>query len=195
MDNLLDTTLRTCRQCGEAKPLTQYRQYYGGRTGYYRVCKSCERINSRVKYLEKKGQSKSVTEAEELNKIYRLYEAQRACGLQPPRRESGRKVSVADDLDRLIEQFTAQANVNTALPEHLDTDTIPPEIKRWLTAELVEEPDYYLDEVYEDLKREYRPLLRIDKTSMLPVYDDTHKAALDAVLDRFNDYEDSYYDN
>ena len=39
---------KTCKQCGVIKPLEQFRNYYGGRKGTYTVCKSCEKINSRV---------------------------------------------------------------------------------------------------------------------------------------------------
>lgn len=186
---------KTCKQCGEIKPIDQYRQYYGGRKGTYTVCKACERINSRAKYLEKKGLNATVAEVDELQKIYKLYDAQRACGLQPPRRESGRQNTLVDDLDSMIANYTEQANSIAAVTGHLDTESLPPDLKNWLTAELTDEPDYYLDEVYEDLKAKYRPIQRIDGSTMLPVYDDTYKAALEAVLDRFNKYEDEYYSN
>ena len=43
--------VKICKQCGQIKPIEQYRKYYGGRKGTYKVCKSCEKINARAKYL------------------------------------------------------------------------------------------------------------------------------------------------
>lgn len=177
---------KTCRQCGELKPLTQYRQYYSGRRGHYTTCKQCEKINSRLKYLESKD---SLTELEriERDKIYKLYEAQQAAGLRPPRR-GGRRTELTEDLDAMLSKYQA-----TAVPE-LGLDALPPELHRWLTCELTEEPDVYIDAIYEELCRNFRPELSIDKTTMMPVYDDTYKDALDKILKRFYDYEDSYYE-
>lgn len=184
---------KQCKQCGEIKPIEQFRQYYGGRKGTYTVCKMCEKINSRAKYIERKGETVTSAESEELNKIYRLYDAQRACGLQPPRRESGRNTKLVDNLDSLIASYTARANQYTESVNELDTAQTPPELLEWLTKELTEDPEYYLDEVYEVLKNKYRPALRIDAATLLPVYDDTHKTVLDKILARFNEFEDSYY--
>ena len=185
---------KQCRQCGEVKPLAQYRNYYGGRQGTYTICRACEKINSRVKYIEKK-QNRTVAEDEELNKIYQLYDAQRACGLRPPRREAGRHEKVTEDLDNLIQKYMAQANKAAEVAEVLDTTQTPAELMQWLSCELTKEPDYYLDEVYDELKEKYRPVLRIDKETLLPVYDETHAMVLDQILSRFNAYEDSYYNN
>jgi hypothetical protein len=185
---------KQCKQCGEVKPLTQFRQYYGGRKGYYTVCKSCEKINSRAKYLERKMDSRTQLEEVELNKIHRLYDAQRACGLQPPRRDSGRHTKLSDSLDDMINAYESKANIVPELSEFLDTEAIPAELQQWLSCELTEEPDYYLDKVYEDLKSKYRPVLKIDQETMLPSYDDTYKQVLEVILGRFNDYEDAYYE-
>lgn len=184
---------KTCKQCGEIKPLEQFRKYYGGRKGTYTICRSCEKINSRAKYIEKKGQAATSAELSELDKIYKLYDAQRACGLQPPRRSEGRRTSLVEDLDSMIEMYTKKANVAPESLSTFDTEATPPELLQWLSAELTEEPDYYIDEVYEGLLEKYRPTLRIDQDSMLPVYDCTHAQALDSILDRFNKYEDDYY--
>lgn len=185
---------KECRQCGEVKPLSQYRQYYGGRQGSYTLCLACEKINSRVKYLEKKV-SKTKAEEEELAKIYLLYDAQRACGLRPPRREAGRRREAVKNIDELIQVYTAKANSIRNVPADLDTTKTPAELLQWLSCELTKEPDYYLDEVYESLKAKYKPVLRIDSETLLPVYDETHVVALEAVLSRFNKYEDSFYNS
>lgn len=183
---------KTCRQCGELKPIEQFRSYYGGRKGTYTICRSCEKINSRAKYLEKKP---SLTELEriELNKIYRLYDSQQSCGLQPPRRSDGRSVRLTDDLDSMISKYTAQANHIAATEPTLDTSATPPELLKWLSEELTEDPEYYLEEVYEELKSKYRPVLRVNPESLLPDYDDTYAVVLDKILNKFYDYEEAYY--
>lgn len=181
---------KQCRQCGEIKPIEQYRRYYGGRQGTYTICRSCERINSRVKYLERKGPGLSDAEKTELDKIYKLYEAQRACGLRPPKRDGNRRKRVSDDLDDMLEAFMGKVAAASSTPL---AHCAPTDLTQWLSRELTEKPDYYLDEVYEELKARYRPVLRIDTASMLPVYDDTYASTLELILDRFNKYEDDYY--
>lgn len=182
---------KICKQCGDLKPIEQFRKYYGGRKGTYRTCKLCEKINARFKYLKSKGEENlNDNEKVELDKIYLLYDAQRKAGLQPPREGAGRNVPIADSLDDMISKYSKQAeSVST-----LSVDTpVPAEITKWLTAELTEEPDYYLDDVYEALKAKYRPQLSINTETMQPVYDDTHKEALDKVLERFYEYEENYW--
>lgn len=177
---------KTCRQCGELKPLSQFRQYYGGRTGYYTTCKQCEKINSRLKYLESK---EHLTEPEriERDKIYKLYEVQQAAGLRPPRR-GGRRTELTTDLDSLINKYSVQE------PAAASNGPVPSELYRWLTCELTDEPDKYINDVYEALVETYRPATSIDQRTMMPVHDDRYKAVLDQILQRFYDYEDSYYE-
>lgn len=187
--------VKTCKQCGELKPITQYRRYYGGRKGTYTMCKQCERINSREKYLSAKGWLSDAEKAE-LNKIHRLYEYQRSLGLQPPNKQV-RRASVADELDDMLGKYRDMSQqVSAAAPPFMSENTIeaPWDLMKWLTEPLDQEPDYYLDEVYEKLRDTYRPCTGIDKASMMPTYDEKYKAILDRILDRFNDYEDSYYE-
>lgn len=181
---------KNCRQCGELKPIDKYRKYYGGRTGYYTTCKQCEKINSRLKYLEGKA---SLTEPEriERDKIYKLYDVQRAAGLRPPRRGMT-SAKPETDLDDMISKYEAIANVpNVPVDDYVDA---PQELTRWLTCELTEEPEMYIDDVYESLCKKFRPVLSINKATMTPVYDDIYKGILDAILKRFYDYEDKYYE-
>ena len=171
---------KRCRQCGEIKPIKQFRQYYGKSTSTYTICKACEAINSRAKYLRRKGDSATDADKAELDKIEQLYEMQRACGLKPPQRRTCAKGS----LDILLESFTEQAQNKSAIPDDLST---------WLTVELVDTPEYYIDEVYEQLIETYRPVLKVDANTLKPIYDDTYKEVLDQILERFCDYEDNYY--
>ena len=183
---------KQCRQCGEIKPIEQFRKYYGGRKGTYTICRSCEKINSRAKYLRAKGESMNYEEEAELYKIERLYDAQRACGLQPPSRSTGRSTKLVDNLDAMIANYAEMANKST---ERISSVVpLPQELRKWLSEPLTEDPDYYLDEVYEKLKAEFRPVIRIDQSTMMPVYDDTYKDAIEAILKRFDEYEDNYYE-
>jgi hypothetical protein len=179
---------KTCRQCGELKPLAQYRQYYGGRTGHYTTCKQCEKINSRLKYLESK-QTLTEPERVERDKILKLYEVQQAAGLRPPRRGVGRTTKLVDDLDQMISKYAQSEEVK--LPADIEA---PFELVNWLSCELTDEPDVYLDVVYESLNDKFRPVIRIDTATMMPVRDETYRPLLDKILQRFYDYEESYYE-
>lgn len=171
---------KRCKQCGEVKPIEQYRKYYGKSTGTYSVCRSCETINSRVKYLRRKGTKATEADKAELAKAEQLYEMQRACGLKPPRRRNASKAS----LDNLIDVFSEHTK-NKAV--------VPGELSSWLTADLTDTPEYYMDIVYEQLIEAYRPVLKIDQSTLNPVYDDTYRDILDKILSRFCAYEDTYY--
>lgn len=181
---------KVCKQCGKRKPIDQYRKYYGGRKGSYTMCKTCEKINARAKYLVNKGDNKTAAEYEELHKINMLWDAQSAAGLKPPKQSAGCKTPLTESLDEMISEYTKQAEEVKSVVE---TDKpVPAELNQWLTKPLTEDPDYYLDTVYESLKDTYRPLLHI-KDNMTPVYDETYATVLDAILERFYDYEESYY--
>lgn len=184
---------KTCKQCGELKPIEQFRKYYGGRKGHYNTCKVCEKINARAKYLRSKGESMDYSEEAELQKIEKLYEVQRAAGLQPP--SSGeRSKPLVDSLDDMIAKY--QSDKPNIIPvETNKVVTVPADLQLWLRCELTEEPDYYLEEVYEELKAKYRPQLRIDTATLQPVHDDTYKMVLDEILERFYRYEENYWED
>lgn len=189
--------VKTCKQCGEIKPLTQFRKYYGGRKGTYKVCKSCERINSREKYLRAKGECMNWDEEAELDKIHELYALQRRMGLQPPTRQE-RSVTIKDELDGMLSKYQGMAaQVAEATQKYEGVNVLadaPLDLIKWLTEPLTQEPDYYMDEVYEKLVDTYRPCTGIDKQTMMPVYDNSNKTILDKILERFTDYEDNYYE-
>ena len=173
-------TLIKCKQCGEVLPISSYRQYYHG-DGHYKVCRNCEKVNSRAKYLKRKGDKATPAEKNELAKIEQLYEYQRLAGLQPPRHR-GELQSAMDELDSLIKKYKQTA-----------TD-IPEELQAWLNTVLYEEPEYYTDKVYEQLVKKYRPVLGVDPKTLMPIYDDRYADTLSKILERFNDYEDKYYE-
>lgn len=195
---------KVCKQCGKMKPLDAFRTYYGNRTGTYNTCLSCEKVNTREKYLRKKSNYSTISdgEAEELEKIHLLYKVQRAAGLQPPRLQE-KNNSLADKLDDMIALYNKQEEDLAAEAERspetsplsptTDTEFIPAELQMWRTKELTCEPEYYQDTVYELLREKFRPIKEIDKKTMMPVYDNTYKYILDEILARFDAYEDEYY--
>lgn len=195
---------KVCKQCGKMKPLEAFRTYYGNRTGTYNTCLSCEKINTREKYLRKKSNYNAISdsEAEELEKIHILYKAQRAAGLQPPRLQE-KNNSLADKLDDMITLYSKQeadlaaeaerSPETSPLSPATDTEFIPAELQMWRTKELTCEPEYYQDTIYELLREKFRPIKEIDQKTMMPVYDNTYKYILDEILTRFDAYEDEYY--
>lgn len=186
---------KNCKQCGELKPIEQFRKYYGGRKGHYNTCKLCEKINARYKYLNNK-ETQCDAEIRELDKIERLYEAQRAAGLQPPRKEAERNKPLVDSLDDMIAKYKPATTVRAIVNDDESAQElfVPADLQLWLKCDLTEEPDYYLDEVYEELKTTFRPTLCIDQETLQPVYDNTYKAVLDQILERFYKYEEDYWD-
>lgn len=141
--------MMVCKQCGLQKDDKEFRPLYG-RPGTYKICYDCERINSRRKYLLRKD-NLTANESKELQAIEDLYARQRSMGLRPPHR-----------------RYSTRAAVSVIV------DTYNAEAQRWLTAELTEKPEYYIDEVFETLRC-------------------ADKELRDKVLDRFYDYEDQYY--
>ena len=181
---------KPCKQCGVIKPLEQFRNYYGGRKGTYTICKTCEKINSRVKYLEGKSELNDKEKAE-LHSIYLLWETQRTLGYQPPRTTVRGQKPVVDTVLEMMDTYKERSQLLGSVAE--EALTAPPDLLRWLTEELTEDPDYYLNDIYDGLKETYRPILRIDERAMMPVYDENYSGILDKILERFYKYEDDYY--
>lgn len=185
---------KLCKQCGEVKPTEQFRNYYGGRKGKYTTCKTCERINSREKYLSSKAATTGLAEDEniELSKIHELWDYQVQLGLCPPRKVSGKATPL--DLDMMLDSYKDQATkAKSVLPINSPAQA-PAELVTWLTCALTEAPEHYQEDVYYNLKAKYRPQLLIDKETHMPIYDDTYKELLDKIAARFDEYEDTYYD-
>ena len=179
---------KVCKQCGESKPQDQYRKYYGGRSGTYNTCKACEKINSREKYLSSKSDP-SPKDLDELQKIYKLWDYQKTLGLKPPRK----LVTPIVDIDLMLAHTAAKVD---SVKSVLDPGTsVPPDLIRWLTEELTEPPEYYQEQVYDKLQEKYRKRLSFDPRTLLPIYDSTYFKILDAIAQRFDEYEDTYYNN
>ena len=169
--------VKKCRQCGDVKPIELFRPSYSG-SGTYTICRSCERLNSRAKYLKSKGSRATEEDKAELSRIMQLYELQRICGLKPPKMRS------TEERKKLfMETFEKYKALAEAGPE---------ELQYWLSAELTDVPEYYLDTIYEQLKAKYMPKVGVT-AELLPVYDTKYADLLNKILDRFNAYEDTYY--
>lgn len=135
----------------------------------------------------------NLDEENELIKIEQLYDAQRAAGLRPPHDSPGRKTPLSESLDDMLSKYKQLAEKVAPVVATVQTTDVPAELSKWLTEDLTEEPEYYQDVVYEQLKAKYRPVTVIDTDTLLPVYDDTYKTVLDAIIERFDAYEDEYY--
>lgn len=183
--------VRKCKQCGEVKQLSSdfFRPYYGENAkGFYRVCKTCESINNRYKYLTGKGDAATQADLEEIACIEELYDTLRELGLKPPRygtRTSSTVYSVVEELLKKKRQQAAEKKEQFGV----EAD-VPAELLDWLTRPLTEEPEYY-EEVYFKLREKYMPVIGTNPDAT-PKYDETYKEILDQILERFDEYEDNY---
>ena len=96
--------IKICRFCGEEKSIDNYRHYYDGRKGTYTYCKDCERIETRRKYLQKRGNKCTPEQIKELEDIRALYNARVAKGLSVPGR-SQKKPSVASLVEQQLQSI------------------------------------------------------------------------------------------
>jgi len=130
------------------------------------ICLSCEKINSRRKYLEHKS-NKSTDDNLELNSIYELYDVLTELNLRPP---IVKRRSAIMPLQECIESLTEKAHA-ILKPEDFD----------WLTRSL----DMFTpDELY-DIHT------KLEMSNSLSSTKD-RKKLLDAILDRFMTYDDNY---
>ena len=88
---------KTCSRCGVTKPIEEFRQYYNRPTSRYKFCKTCEKIETRRKYLSKRD-SLTPEQQKELDNINALYAKRKAQGLDVPGK---RKVS---EVASIVEQ-------------------------------------------------------------------------------------------
>jgi len=183
--------VRRCKQCGEVKQLSSdfFRKYYGENArGFYRVCKVCESINNRYKYLTGKGDAATQADLEEIKRIEELYDTLRELGLEPPRYGAGTTSTVYSVVEELLKRKQQQA-ANKKKQFGVEA-SVPTELAEWLSKPLTEEPEYYED-VYFKLREKYMPVVGTNPDAT-PKYDETYKDILEAILERFDEYEDNY---
>lgn len=189
----METKMKTCRQCGEIKPATKehFRPYYNKKSNaFYTNCLTCEKLNSRHKYLVKKQKADNLNDAEaqELGKIEDLYDLLRAEGLKPPAKRD--ETVPALSLDDMIAERKKRAEERAKQP----IVDIPVELHEWLTKDLSDfEPDYLQDEIVDALTKKYRPQIGVDQlNNYKPIYDDKYRDVLNQIIKRFDEYEDNY---
>lgn len=186
--------VRRCKQCGEVKQLSSkfFRPYYGENAkGFYRVCKTCESINNRYKYLTGKGDAATPADLEEIKCIEELYDTLRELGLEPPRYGARTSSTVYSVVEELLKRKRQQVVDRKEQLEEIGVEAdVPTELVEWLTRPLTEKPEYYED-VYFKLREKYMPVIGTNPDA-IPKYDETYKEILDQILERFDDYEDNY---
>lgn len=182
---------KVCKQCGDTKPIDHFRPYYAGRKGRYTTCRSCERINTREKYLSTKQSLKELSDKEtaELEKIHLMWEYQRKLGLQPPKTNTQQRPPVEESLDDMVDRFKRQTQ-SIAIQDN----AVPPfELQQWLVEPLTKEPEHYQEEVYYSLRKKFLPVVGINVDNSAPIYDTTFLEILQRIAARFDEYEDKYY--
>lgn len=184
------TETRACYQCGEVKPLDQFRKYSGKR-GHRRVCLVCEKLNNRYTYLLKIPYEKLSEEQEaELNRYLVVYRSLEEAGIKVP--SVGTRKPIDDSVLTKLADRALQIKMSLdSLQPDLPVEEIPHQLKEWLVKPLAAHPDRYLEIVYPDLRTKYMPILSYNPDGT-PVRDQKYFKILDAILARFNEYEDTY---
>lgn len=173
---------KQCKQCGQLKGEEEFRKYYGGRKGRYKTCFSCEKVNTKYKYLSGRMLDERITpdQQKELDMIEELYILQRKLGLRPP---SSASESTAIDLHAMIEEMQ-----RVKVPVTPDT---PKELLDWLNADLSDYDPDELDLIGDELMAHYQPQVGVDE-KLNPVYDYTYRDTLQTILKRFDDHSDNF---
>ena len=211
--------MKRCTQCGILKEDIDFRESYykpkgistainPGKVSRYRVCRSCESINARYRTLTKalgEGSGGNGKYSVELSKIEQFYTELEARGLRAPKYSSRGYTPNVSTIESNID-YALENTISPALKQAKEEqraqfpvpDVIPADLATWLSDDWLDkgfEPEYLQETVYESLKAKYRPMLSVDVSRSLPVYDDTYKQVLDDILRKFDDYEDAYESN
>lgn len=205
--------VKRCVQCGLLKNIDEFRPYtYSNEKnteGRYRLCRDCETLNTKyrrdLQYVEENaaavqsggGNPKIYADkAQFIARIETLYTMLESKGLRTPlSKAQAKKDNTTLAIEQLEKFYSAPQQTTVAISSTVQT---PDELLQWLNesaldwAEMGFTPEYLQETVYESLKAKYRPQTGFDKTSFLPVYDDTFKEILNQILKKFDDYEESY---
>ncbi|MNU34880.1 hypothetical protein D3C71_234660 [compost metagenome] len=186
-------TLKRCKQCGEIKPaIENFRKYYHENAkSSYKVCKSCEKINQRYKYLTKKPNPSSSDETE-IQLIQELYKVQREQGLKPP----GAAETESIDIVAALAKQQAQGQRQPVIVDNNNqrVESIPHDLQHWLSVDLQAFKPEDLEQVSDELLAKYKKPTGVDPVSLAPIYDDKYRDIINEILKRFDDYEDHYYE-
>lgn len=203
--------VKRCVQCGILKEEDEFRPYtYSkskGTSGRYRICKSCEAINTayrRAKTIvetpyssfdNKELYEKSLHIVDRTDQLYRVLLMR---GLRVPTMPTQAQEEETS-VDKLLSFYAAASPAApSVIAPVVIAQNIPDELTEWLNADTSTwyaqgiSPEYLQETVYESLKAKYRPQIGVDKETYLPMYDDTFKDVLNKILRRFDDYEEEY---
>lgn len=201
--------LKRCTQCGILKEQDDFRKYtysrQNGTEGRYRICKTCESINTQYAKLSRAlsdlahvtADPAMVTKMlENLKEIEALYDVLEARGLRTPRVKVIEPARSSNIVANIMSFYKETAKPVPTDPK-VAKDDIPRDLLDWLDAdeqtwlEAGLSPEYLQETIYESLKAKYRPQLGVDKETYMPIYDDTYKDVLNKILRRFDDYEEA----
>ena len=196
-----DGRYRLCKQCETTN--TTYRR-------------ACKRLNE----LQAAGIcNEEVTRLEYMkSRISKLYEMLAARGLRVPTQQAEKPTAerkVLQDVDQLFAMYgntteaiacttSSAASLKVSKAPTLSTTLannlleVPDELQAWLEADPQQwrdrelSPEYLQETIYESLKAKYRPQIDVDRSTFMPIYDDTYKDVLNQILRKFDDYEEQY---
>lgn len=203
--------VKRCVQCGILKEEDEFRPYtYSkskGTSGRYRICKSCEAINTAYRraktvietpyssFDNKELYEKSLHIVDRTDQLYRILLMR---GLRVPTMPTQAQEEETS-VDKLLSFYAAASpTAPSVIAPVVIAQNIPDELTEWLNADTSTwyaqgiSPEYLQETVYESLKAKYRPQIGVDKETYLPMYDDTFKDVLNKILRRFDDYEEEY---
>lgn len=203
----------------EFRQYTYSRRY--GTQGRYSLCKNCEAINMRYRTAKQfiatndarmsdiSSVNRELAEAWQnamtiIKHTDTMYELLKANGRQPAVYQDQEPVEAApkppslDAIDTVINFYNTVDPAAPKIPTEIaPISGVPEDIKVWLDTDPAEwstdclSPEYLQDTIYESLRAKYRPLIGYDPAKGLPLYDDTFKDALNKVLRKFDDYEET----
>jgi hypothetical protein len=166
------------------------------------VCKDCESFNQVATRLFKL-ENKTPEQEAMLERAADMYRALHRAGLHPigayAKHVLGLPIGRLGVRNESSESFM-ERYINSVLGNIQDNEQdLIGELTAWLSRELTEEPDYYLDKVYGDLKVACRSdditeveAKELEKKGLPFAVKNNYKELLDAVLERFYAYEDEY---
>jgi hypothetical protein len=189
----MENKLKKCKQCGEIRNEEEFRVYYNRNKtkapGRYRLCKTCESINQRYKYLRSKKDRNTLTvrDDQELRKIEELYDVLRDAGLEPPTKK------VESSLIESINDIMTKRKIDLERREEADVELdTPDELVEWLTKDLQAYHPDELEAISDRLWNKYRPKTGVDDYYK-PLHDDTYREVLTRIQERFDSHEDEFY--
>ena len=199
--------MKRCKQCGILKSIEEFRKYpyakENSTEGHFSTCRTCENMNSTYRRLTKivSPDEKTLDDIAKINQVYAVLESR---GLHTPRiavptrRDTNTLETTVEEITRFYANNISHQieTVVDTIPVTKDISNIPDDLRYWLDTpfevwrEKGLDPEYLQETVYESLKAKYRPQIGVNQKTFLPLYDNTFQIELNAILRRFDDYEE-----